>query len=596
MEQFLNSLYKSIEQRVILHPDFTSVSVHTAVAVGISFLLSYLLRKHIKEPKNTKWKHIFRFIVSTFPVVVFLLYVLFSRALFGSVESALWRFLVNTTILALLWRIAVVSYKAWLEDTKFKWLSHRFLTVIKLSIVVLIVLNVIHLLHIPSVESKIVVISLKVVVVGLVTITLMRKERVMSVFPTQITLQSYQKLLFVLNRLYYPLISISLVVLLVWVLGYYAGFQKLFLQSWMVVALYVLFSYIHDLLLKWYKAKPDSYRGRVYDFTIYVLSILFVFAALSMVGLYDPLVKYGKMMIVFSAKNIRMSAYDIVRSVLLFIGVYRFAWFMREFIESKLSVVFKWPDTVKVPLSLFAFYLTVMLAILLALKALGIDLTALSIFAGALGVGVGIGLQDIARNMISGITVLLSKTLKIGDLLIIENHTGRVEKMDIRSVTIRTLDNIELIIPSQRFISSPVVNLTHSSPLMRVHIPFGVAYGSDPDKVREVVLKAVESYNFIERTPPPEVLFLEFGDNSLNFELVVWYNSRFREMKFLRSDINYIIHRALTENGIEIPFPQRDVHIRSGIPWGDIIEAIGRFKNTKNDKEVENGGELDKRD
>ncbi len=595
MERFLSNIYNSVEQRVILHPDFTTVCIHIVIAVGVSFLLSYLLRKYVKEPEDLRWKRPFKFMVSIFPVLVFLLYVLSSRALFGSSESILWKFLVDISVLVFLWKISVVSYKIWLENSKFKWLSRRSLTIVKLSIIVLMVLNVVHLLNIASVESKIVLISLKVVIVGVVTLTLMRKERVMSVLPTQITLKSYQRLLFVLNRLYYPLISISLVVLLVWALGYYASFQKLFLQLWMVVALYVAFSYTHDLLLRWYRAKPDGYRSRVYSFVIYILYISFVFAAISIVGLYKPIVEYSKMAVIFSAKNIRICMYDLVRAVLLFVGVYRFAWFLREFVEVKLSVVFKWPDAVKVPLSLFTFYFTVLIAALLALKSLGIDLTALSIFAGALGVGVGIGLQDIAKNMISGITILLSKTLKIGDLLIIENHTGRVEKMDIRSVTIRTLDNVELIIPSQRFVSLPVVNLTHSSPLMRVHIPFGVAYGSDPDRVKEVVLKAIKLYNFIEKTPPPEVLFLEFGDNSLNFEVVVWCNLRFREMKFLRSDINYIIHRALCENNIEIPFPQRDVHIRSGIPWGDIIEAIGKLRNTEGNKEVEDDGSMDKR-
>jgi small-conductance mechanosensitive channel len=203
--------------------------------------------------------------------------------------------------------------------------------------------------------------------------------------------------------------------------------------------------------------------------------------------------------------------------------------------------------------------------IIVVLENTGIHLGALTVFAGAAGVGVGFGLQNIASNFISGLVILAERPITIGDRVEVAGIAGQVQQIRARSTVIITNDNIAMIVPNTKFIDSPVTNWTYGDPRVRFRIPVGVAYGSDPDKVREALLAAAkENPNTLEE-PAPSVFLDKFGDSSINFELVVWSREMSYRPRRYRSDLNFAIERQLRAAGIEIPNPQRDLHIRSGV-------------------------------
>lgn len=205
------------------------------------------------------------------------------------------------------------------------------------------------------------------------------------------------------------------------------------------------------------------------------------------------------------------------------------------------------------------------IGIFIVLQNTGIHLEALTVFAGAIGVGIGFGLQNITSNFISGLVILAERPITIGDRVEVAGVAGQVQKIRARSTVIVTNDNITMIVPNQKFIDSPVTNWTYGDPRVRFRIPVGVAYGSDVELVRRTLIEAAEEDPHTLKEPAPSVFFVAFGDSSLNFELVAWSDEMSNRPQTYRSDLNFAINRKLAEAGIEIPFPQRDLNIRSGI-------------------------------
>ena len=211
--------------------------------------------------------------------------------------------------------------------------------------------------------------------------------------------------------------------------------------------------------------------------------------------------------------------------------------------------------------------------VLIVLENTGIHLGALTVFAGAVGVGVGFGLQNIASNFISGLVILAERPITIGDRVEVAGITGQVQQIRARSTVIRTNDNIMMIVPNTKFIDSPVTNWTYGDPRVRFRIPVGVAYGSDIPKVREALLAAGRENPNTLKDPEPSVFLEKFGDNSIDFQLVVWSSEMSARQSRYRSDLNFAIEQKFREAGIELPFPQRDLHIRSGVLKVEEVES-----------------------
>lgn len=199
-----------------------------------------------------------------------------------------------------------------------------------------------------------------------------------------------------------------------------------------------------------------------------------------------------------------------------------------------------------------------------SLALLGFDATSLAIVAGGLSVGIGIGLQDIVANFVSGLTLLFEQSLRPGDIIELDGAINEVEKVTLRATIVRTLDNIELIIPNAKFTTAQVNTLTRSSRLIGVRVPFSVHYDSDLAFVRQVTLETAVKHRLTLADPPPRVINRGFGDSALMFELLVWMeNPKFRGL--FRSDLYDLLMDAFSANGIRVPYPQRDLHVRSGL-------------------------------
>ena len=222
----------------------------------------------------------------------------------------------------------------------------------------------------------------------------------------------------------------------------------------------------------------------------------------------------------------------------------------------------------------FTQYLVWLIGIAVAIELLNVDLTALTFVAGALGIGIGFGLQNVVNNLVSGVVLLLEQPVRYRDRVSVENVEGQVEHINFRSTTIITNDNITIIVPNSQLINQAVINWSHGDPRIRVHVPVGVAYGSDVDLVTETLLAVAGAQKKVLASPEPEVRFLEFGDSSLNFELLVWSDEPPNHRR-LHSNLNYAIDAAFREKGIEIPFPQRDLHLKTPSP-GDLANAFSK--------------------
>ena len=208
-------------------------------------------------------------------------------------------------------------------------------------------------------------------------------------------------------------------------------------------------------------------------------------------------------------------------------------------------------------------YIIWVLGLILALESLGINATTLTVFGGAVGVGIGFGLQDITKNFIAGLILLLERPIKVGDRIEVGKVIGDVVEIHARATLVRTNDDIYLIVPNSEFITTPVTNWSYRGPRVCFHFPVGVAYGSDPQAVERALLDAAAKNENVLQDPPPYVLFLAFGESSLQFELACWTSVMLHRRGGLRSQINHAIHEIFKERGINLPFPQRDIHIRS---------------------------------
>jgi small-conductance mechanosensitive channel len=207
--------------------------------------------------------------------------------------------------------------------------------------------------------------------------------------------------------------------------------------------------------------------------------------------------------------------------------------------------------------------------LLVILQTLGIDLTALSILTGAVGLGVGFGLQNVASNFISGIIILFERPVRIGDRIAVGDVEGDVVRIGARSTTVLTNDNIDIIIPNSKLITENVVNWTHRDPTVRFRIPISVGYNMDVRTVEKALLEAAASVEEVLETPLPAVRFLSFGDNGLDFELRAWTTALVqRKGKFI-SELNFAIYEKFKEYRIDVPYPQREIRIHN----------VGHLKN-----------------
>ena len=270
--------------------------------------------------------------------------------------------------------------------------------------------------------------------------------------------------------------------------------------------------------------------------------------------LFEPIARVGKSDI---------SVFNLFQVLIFIVVVFFLAHASRRVLLNQILRQTPLDLGIQHAIATFTQYIVIAFGLLVGLQTAGIDLSALTILAGAVGVGVGLGLQNIANNFISGIIILFERPIKIGDRIEVGAVNGDVVHIAARSTTVRTNDNIAIIIPNSSFISSNVINWSHGDSKVRFRVPVGVAYGSDVRLVERLLLEVAKENENVLENPPAAVRFLEFGDSALEFELRVWSSRLLHRKGLLISQLNFGIYEKFKQHQIEIPFPQRDLHFKA---------------------------------
>jgi small-conductance mechanosensitive channel len=269
----------------------------------------------------------------------------------------------------------------------------------------------------------------------------------------------------------------------------------------------------------------------------------------------------------FQIDDVPVTALGLLRVV----GIVIVAWWISKLIQKALGRAASYRPNIT-QASLYAVnrlvqYLVLTVGFFIGLSSIGIDMSKLALFASALGVGVGFGLQNLISNFVAGIMLLFEKTLKVGDFIELQSGlAGEVREINIRSTLITTNDNVDVVVPNSEFVNGRVMNWTMREAYRRIHVPFGVAYGSDLELVRKAALEAAGAveHTLVDPSRRPQAWLTKFGDNSLDFELIVWLKPEaVKRPGAVQADYLWAIAGALKKYDLEIPFPQRDLHIRS---------------------------------
>jgi small-conductance mechanosensitive channel len=262
-------------------------------------------------------------------------------------------------------------------------------------------------------------------------------------------------------------------------------------------------------------------------------------------------------------------------SILSFVLILAITYAISKSLQRGLTRVYRGKgieEGVQYALNRLLHYGVVAFGLFVALDNLGVSITALAGLGAILAVGIGFGLQNIAQNFVSGLILLLERPVKKGDFVVVGDARGTVRSIHARATVVTTLENVDILVPNGQFITEAVINQTYGDRQVRVRINVGVAYGSDTDLVRETLLQVAQEHPAVVRKADTVVLFQDFGDSSLDFALIVWVDNPLLQMR-VASELRFGIDRAFRREGIEIPFPQRDLHLRSG--WEKLERSGG---------------------
>lgn len=244
-----------------------------------------------------------------------------------------------------------------------------------------------------------------------------------------------------------------------------------------------------------------------------------------------------------------------------FLGI--IARFSMGILQKKLLIHTRLEKGQQYAISRVVSYIIFAVGLIVGLESLGLDLSSLVVLGGALGLGVGLGLQTVVSNFVAGLILLLEQPVRVGDRIEVGDTYGEVIALKGRSTWVRTNDNVVIIVPNSDFIEKSVTNWTANDRRVRINLPVGVSYQSDPKKVREAMLRVAAAHTDVLREPAPDVMFKDFGDSSLDFQLRVWTESKVSIPIVLKSELYFAIFEEFRELEIELPFPQRDLHLRS---------------------------------
>ncbi|NMM50520.1 mechanosensitive ion channel [Flammeovirgaceae bacterium KN852] len=266
---------------------------------------------------------------------------------------------------------------------------------------------------------------------------------------------------------------------------------------------------------------------------------------------------------IFSLGKTDFTVITILSLIFSFVALVYIANLIRSLLVNKLMARYNIEYGIRQTYGYIFRLFILLLGTLIILNSFGINFTTLGIVVGALGVGIGFGLQTIVDNIVSGMIILFDQPIKVGDRVQVGDIIGDIIKIGGRATTIRTNDNIIVIVPNSEFISKMVINWSHNDRRIRIKVPLGVSYKEDPDRVKQIVLEEANKNENVLSNPEPFLLFTDYGSSSIDFTLLVWSTKYVDRPAFLQSELYYAIFRRFKEENIEIPFPQRDINFRN---------------------------------
>jgi small-conductance mechanosensitive channel len=295
-----------------------------------------------------------------------------------------------------------------------------------------------------------------------------------------------------------------------------------------------------------------------------------VIAALSIVGALEPTIEILDSAAI-QVGALRISIYTVAKSTLALAVLLYFALYLTGLIEARIRTSRALSPTVQVLFTKSLKMVLVALAVLIAIRSVGVDLTALAVVGGAIGLGLGFGLQKTVSNLISGVILLIDKSIKPGDVIAVSGTYGWVTALGGRYVSVVTRDGVEHLIPNDTLISERVENWTHSNSRTRLKLDVGVHYKSDLHQVIAICEQAGRETERVLPEPAPKCLFIDFGDSALKLQLRFWITDAHNGVQNVKSAVLLRIWELFREQNIEVPYPQRDVHIRSSaVPLSSI--------------------------
>jgi small-conductance mechanosensitive channel len=399
----------------------------------------------------------------------------------------------------------------------------------------------------------------------------LRRRAILAVFP-KLPNRIYRGFLRGLDSGYPLVFALTLITALLQWAGYRRLALFVWIRTWVVAGLFVGAVFLHQMLRVALRRailgdSDGSEEARVFYASArrlldYAGALIVLLLAFNLTGLRAPLTRALRVQLATLGRQ-PLTPLVLIEATVIVAGFILFAQLVRDYLGYQVYPALNVDPGVAHAIDTFLVYALATIGGLAALEAVGLGVSTLMLFAGAFGIGLGFGLQSLANNLASGITLIFTRSLRRGDIVTVGDTIGVVQDVGIRATRMRTRDDVEYLVPNAEFVGGKIINWTRSNPHARLHVPLGVSYNADPARVRQILEDVAERTSTVEKYPTPEVWFVGFGDSSLNFELLVWMNIRMYSRRKVASDLYFAIFEAFREAGIEIPFPQRDLHIRS---------------------------------
>ncbi len=397
------------------------------------------------------------------------------------------------------------------------------------------------------------------------------RDSVLAILPPQPEARLYRALRGALNRNFHIVLGATIVLLAFNAAGYREAATFFLTRGYALIAIAVIWfatlERLHYLAVTRVEERdgddlPSPLLEALEQWLIAIGSLVIIGITLRLLGIYEAIITLMQIPLV-SIGHLDVSVHSLFAVALIVVATVLSVRLFQALLNAKVYPALDVDIGVAYAVNTLLNYALVVIAFVLCMVALGVRLSAVMVVMASLGVGIGFGLQNIAENLISGFILLFGRAVKKGDFITVNDLYGRVEAVGARSVVVRTPDNFSMLIPSKEIVSGRIVNWTFQDSIVRIHIPVGVSYDSNPTEVRHILVDAAERHPDILSEPEPDVWIVEFGDDSIQFELLAYFDCRTTNERTLKGKFNFLLWEALRDSGIEIPFPQRDLHLRS---------------------------------